>query len=119
MYQMELKNYLPIIVSTLSITLFLVLGILQFLGAPPFVNPDYTYGWIYISLAVTLVGFFSMYMTLFTMYLFDAIFTSPKPTLNTDTNSYTIDMQEIDLKEIDLKEIDLKEKSKPLPQIPV
>jgi hypothetical protein len=78
-YYIIFRNVMPIFFAVSSTLLTLIFGILQLIGAPPFTERNVTFGWIYISISVTVAAFLGMYLGLGLIYLLEHVFYSYEP----------------------------------------
>ena len=67
----NIRNGLPVFIAASSVLLTLTFGILQIVGAHPFTEKNVTFGWIYISISMTVAAFFGMYIGFGLIYLYD------------------------------------------------
>lgn len=99
----NIRNGLPVFVAASSVLLTLTFGILQIVGAHPFTEKNVTFGWIYISISMTVAAFCGMYIGFGLIYIYDQIF-------GTYNEPARIQMEEIGQVSGDHQEMDLSDR---------
>lgn len=96
---MNFRTIVPIFLSAASVLLTLTFGILQITGAHPFTEKNVTLGWVYISISMTVAAFFGMYIGFGLIYLFDQIFGTKDPIIESSSRRNSVELYERDLSE--------------------